>query len=55
LPPALLPDLAGAANRTGVRVRTLAGRPGRQLFTLVRRGASTYPAIAALSAELWRS
>jgi DNA-binding transcriptional LysR family regulator len=52
---ALLPDLAGAANRTGVSVRTLAGRPGRQLFTLVRRGASTHPAIAALSAELRRS
>jgi DNA-binding transcriptional LysR family regulator len=45
---ALLPDLAGAGQRPGVRVRRLSGQPARQVFSAVRRGAGRHPALAAL-------
>jgi DNA-binding transcriptional LysR family regulator len=49
---ALLPDLAGAADRRGLTARRLRGRPTRQIFTNVRRGAARHPAVQALTAAL---
>lgn len=49
---ALLPELSGARDRAGVRTRRLPGRPGRQLFTAVRRGAAERPAVSAFRAAL---
>ncbi|MGH3267376.1 MAG: LysR substrate-binding domain-containing protein, partial [Trebonia sp.] len=49
---ALLPDLAGATDRKDVQTRALAGRPTRQIFTTMRRGASNHPAIKALTNAL---
>lgn len=45
---ALLPELSGARDRAYVRIRRLHGRPARQIFAAVRRGASDRPAIRAL-------
>jgi len=45
---ALLPDLAGAGQRHGVRASRLHGRPVRQVFSAVRRGAGRHPALTAL-------
>jgi len=45
---ALLPDLAGAGQRHGVRASRLGGRPVRQVFAAVRRGAGRHPALTAL-------
>jgi DNA-binding transcriptional LysR family regulator len=45
---ALLPALAGAGQRPGVRVWRLSGQPVRQVFSAVRRGAGRHPALAAL-------
>jgi DNA-binding transcriptional LysR family regulator len=49
---ALLPDLAGAEYRQGVVTRRLLGRPTRQIFTTVRRGAARQPAVEALTSAL---
>jgi DNA-binding transcriptional LysR family regulator len=49
---ALLPDLAGAQSRQGVVTRRLHGRPTRQIFTTVRRGAARHPAVEALTTAL---
>jgi DNA-binding transcriptional LysR family regulator len=49
---ALLPDLAGAKYRQGVVTRRLRGRPTRQIFTTVRRGAARHPAVQALTTAL---
>ena len=38
----LLPDLAGAGQRQGVRASRLEGRPVRQVFSAVRRGAGRH-------------
>jgi DNA-binding transcriptional LysR family regulator len=49
---ALLPDLAGAQYRPGVVPRRVHGRPTRQIFTTVRRGAARHPAIEAFMRAL---
>ena len=49
---ALLPDLAGASTRPSVQIQALTGRPARQIFTAVRRGASGHPAVSAFRAAL---
>ena len=51
---ALLPELSGAENRAGVVARRLPGRPRRQIFTIVRRGAAHHPNIEAFIAALGR-
>lgn len=51
---ALLPELAEAAGRPGVRVVPLQGRPRRRVFTATRPGARGRPAIGAVVAELRR-
>lgn len=45
---ALLPDLAQGAQRAGVRVVPLPGRPRRRVFTATRGGSRTRPAISAV-------
>src|SRR5215475_3301535 len=49
---ALLPDLSGAGNRNDVTAHRLAGRPSRQIFTTVRRGAARHPNIQAFTTAL---
>jgi DNA-binding transcriptional LysR family regulator len=49
---ALLPDLSGAGNRNDVTAHRLAGRPSRQIFTTVRRGATRHPNIQAFTTAL---
>ena len=49
---ALLPQLSGARNRTGVHTHRLEGRPERQIFAAVRRGSSQRPAIRAFNKTL---
>ena len=49
---ALVPDLSGAGDRPGVVARRLPGRPKRQIFTTVRRGASGQPKIDAFTTAL---
>jgi DNA-binding transcriptional LysR family regulator len=49
---ALLPDLSGAGDRRDVRAHRLHGRPSRQIFTTVRRGAARHPNIQALTTAL---
>jgi DNA-binding transcriptional LysR family regulator len=49
---ALLPDLAGAGERHGVVARRLPGRPERQIFATVRRGAAGQPKIRAFTSAL---
>jgi DNA-binding transcriptional LysR family regulator len=49
---ALLPDLSGAADRPGVTARQLRGRPRRQIFTTVRRGAGQHPRVQAFTTAL---
>jgi DNA-binding transcriptional LysR family regulator len=47
---ALLPELSGARSRgSATTVHPLEGRPARQLFTAVRRGARNHPAIQAVT------
>ena len=49
---AVLPDLSGVVDRHGVRAHRLRGRPRRQIFTTVRRGAARHPTIQAFTAAL---
>jgi DNA-binding transcriptional LysR family regulator len=49
---ALLPDLSGAGDRHHVTAHRLHGRPSRQIFTTVRRGAAGHPNIQALTTAL---
>jgi DNA-binding transcriptional LysR family regulator len=49
---ALLPDLSGAGDRHDVAAHRLHGRPRRQIFTTVRRGAARHPNIQAFTAAL---
>ena len=42
---ALLPDLSGAGDRHDVVTHRLHGRPRRQIFTTVRRGAARHPKV----------
>jgi DNA-binding transcriptional LysR family regulator len=49
---ALLPDLAGARDRHGVVSHQLPGHPHRQIFTTVRRGATSQPKIQAFTTVL---
>jgi DNA-binding transcriptional LysR family regulator len=49
---ALLPDLSGAGDRRDVTAHRLHGRPSRQIFTTVRRGAARHPNIQALTTAL---
>ena len=49
---ALLPDLAGARDRHGVVARWLPGRPHRQIFATVRRGATSQPKVQAFTTAL---
>jgi DNA-binding transcriptional LysR family regulator len=49
---ALLPELSGARARTRVRAHRIDGRPRRQIFTAVRRGAAERPTITAFTAAL---
>ena len=50
---ALLPDLSGAADdRHHVAAHRLNGRPRRQIFTTVRRGAASHPNIQAFTTAL---
>ena len=50
---ALLPDLSGAADdRHHVAAHRLNGRPRRQIFTTVRRGAASHPKIQAFTTAL---
>jgi DNA-binding transcriptional LysR family regulator len=49
---ALLPDLSGADDRHHVAAHRLNGRPRRQIFTTVRRGAASHPNIQAFTAAL---
>jgi DNA-binding transcriptional LysR family regulator len=44
---ALVPDLSGAVARPGLALRRLPGRPRRQVFAAVRRGAADHPTIRA--------
>jgi DNA-binding transcriptional LysR family regulator len=52
---ALLPELAGARSRHSTKVHPLQGRPTRQIFSAVRRGASGRPAIQAFTEALAES
>jgi DNA-binding transcriptional LysR family regulator len=49
---ALLPDLSGAGDRRDVVPHRLNGRPRRQIFTTVRRGAASHPNIQAFTTAL---
>jgi DNA-binding transcriptional LysR family regulator len=49
---ALLPDLSGARDRHDVVAHPLPGRPRRQIFTTVRRGATRQPKIQAFTTAL---
>jgi DNA-binding transcriptional LysR family regulator len=49
---ALLPDLSGARDHHEVVARRLHGRPERQIFTTVRRGATHQPKIRAFTTAL---
>ena len=49
---ALLPDLSGAHDRHDVVARRLPGRPHRQIFTTVRRGATRQPKVQAFTTVL---
>ena len=49
---ALLPDLSGARHRQDVVATLLPGRPRRQLFTAVRRGAANHPNVHAFTTAL---
>jgi DNA-binding transcriptional LysR family regulator len=49
---ALLPDLSGASDRPDVIPHRLRGRPRRQIFTTVRRGAARHPKVQAFTAAL---
>ena len=49
---ALLPDLSGAAYRLDVVAHRLQGRPRRQIFTTVRRGAALHPKVQAFTTAL---
>jgi DNA-binding transcriptional LysR family regulator len=49
---ALLPDLSGASGRHDVTARRLPGRPRRQIFTTVRRGAARHPTVQAFTSAL---
>src|SRR6516165_5873684 len=49
---ALLPDLSGARDRHDVVTHPLPGRPRRQIFTTVRRGATSQPKIQAFTTAL---
>ncbi|MGH8824773.1 MAG: LysR family transcriptional regulator [Jiangellaceae bacterium] len=51
---ALLPALSGARDRPDVVIQPLIGRPSRQIFTAVRRGASSRPAIQAFIESITR-
>jgi DNA-binding transcriptional LysR family regulator len=46
----LLPDLAGAPDRSSVTTHRLPERPSRQVFSCVRRGAMAHPAVRAFEA-----
>jgi DNA-binding transcriptional LysR family regulator len=49
---ALLPDLSGACDRHGVVTQPLPGRPQRQIFATVRRGATSQPKVQAFTTVL---
>jgi DNA-binding transcriptional LysR family regulator len=49
---ALLPDLSGAGDRQDVLTHRLQGRPRRQIFSTVRRGAARYPKVQAFTTAL---
>src|SRR5262252_500322 len=49
---ALLPDLSGAHDRHDVVADLLPGRPHRQIFATVRRGATSQPKVQAFTAAL---
>jgi DNA-binding transcriptional LysR family regulator len=49
---ALLPDLSGAGDRHDVVAHRLHGRPRRQIFTTVRRGAARHPKVQAAMTAL---
>jgi DNA-binding transcriptional LysR family regulator len=49
---ALLPDLSGAGDRHDVVTHRLQGRPRRQIFSTVRRGAARYPKVQAFTTAL---
>jgi DNA-binding transcriptional LysR family regulator len=49
---ALLPDLSGACDRHDVVARRLPGRPHRQIFATVRRGATSQPKVQAFTTAL---
>ncbi len=49
---ALLPDLSGAGDRQDVVTHRLQGRPRRQIFSTVRRGAARYPKVQAFTTAL---
>jgi DNA-binding transcriptional LysR family regulator len=49
---ALLPGLSGARDRHDVVAHPLPGRPRRQIFTTIRRGATSQPKIQAFTAAL---
>ncbi|MGM1063703.1 LysR family transcriptional regulator [Saccharothrix sp. Mg75] len=52
---ALLPDLLWTDRAHGVRLRHLPSRPHRRLFTAVRSGATTHPAVRAFREALHRA
>jgi len=49
---ALLPDLSGAGDRQDVLTHRLQGRPRRQIFSTVRRGAARHPKVHAFTTAL---
>ncbi len=49
---ALLPDLSGAGDRHDVLAHRLHGRPRRQIYTTVRRGATHHPRVQAFTSAL---
>ena len=49
---ALLPDLSGARDRHDVVTHPLPGRPHRQVFATVRRGATSQPKVQAFTTAL---
>ena len=49
---ALLPDLSGVRDRHDVVAHRLPGRPKRQIFATVRRGATSQPKIQAFTAAI---
>jgi DNA-binding transcriptional LysR family regulator len=49
---ALLPDLSGAGDRDDVAAHRLPGRPRRQIFSTVRRGAARQPKVEAFTTAL---